>query len=173
MEFLSQIVVQHGPQVLGGCRIMLVSLVAAAVVRRSLARLLGRVSLETGVSRLVASSLGYVILGIGVLTGLNTMGVRMGPIIASLGLGGFALGFALKDAVSNLLAGIMILLYRPFAVGNRLAVSGCEGEVLEINLRYTVLRNGEETYMVPNSIIFTNPLRLKRDGESSHRAQSS
>jgi len=81
--------------------------------------------------------------------------------VAGLGLGGFALGFALRDALSNFLAGLLILVYRPFRIGDYLSVSGCEGVVSEINLRYTVLQGEKEEMMVPNSVLFTTPLRVK------------
>ena len=86
---------------------------------------------------------------------------RCRPDDAGLGLGGFALGFALRDTLSNLLAGVLILLFRPFRIGQFLTVAGCEGDVCEINLRYTLLRGSKETIMIPNSVIFTKPLRVK------------
>ena len=109
----------------------------------------------------------YVILILGLLTGLSTMGVNMGPIIAGLGLGGFALGFALRDALSNLLAGVLTIIYQPFREGDRISVSGCQGTVTEINLRYTVLENETERYMIPNSLTFTQPLKILRPKEES------
>jgi Mechanosensitive ion channel, beta-domain len=91
----------------------------------------------------------------------SALGVQMAPIIASLGLGGFALGFALKDVISNFLSGVLILIYRPFKEGDYLLVSGCEGKVTEINMRSTILSGENTTYMIPNAAIFTNPLQLK------------
>lgn len=88
------------------------------------------------------------------------MGVSVAPIIAGLGLGGFALGFALRDALSNLLAGVLIIVYHPFKEGDVISVSGCEGTVTETNLRYTVLVSDHERFMVPNSLIFKNPLKI-------------
>jgi len=85
---------------------------------------------------------------------------QLPQIIAGLGLGGFTLRFALKDALSNFIAGIMILLYRPFQIGDYLALSGYEGLVSEINLRYTVLRGGKHNFMIPNSMVLTTPLQV-------------
>jgi small-conductance mechanosensitive channel len=85
-------------------------------------------------------------------------------------LTGFALGFALKDVLSNFIAGVLILLYRPFHLYDHITVAGLEGTVTEIDLRYTTLQKEGQKYLVPNSILFTNsigiiesPAREKRD----------
>ena len=161
MNELKEVIIHHSPQILSGILILFVSVGIACVIRWSLLKILRGLARESGMDRFVAGVFYYSILILGILTGFNTMGVKMGPLIAGLGLGGFALGFALRDALSNLLAGVMILLFQPFRIGEVLTVAGCEGDVCEINLRYTLLRGTEDTIMIPNSIIFTNPLRVK------------
>ncbi len=59
--------------------------------------------------------------------------------MAGLALAGFALGFALRDVLSNLLSGFLILFNRPFAPGARINVTGLEGKVISVDLRYTSL----------------------------------
>jgi len=110
-------------------------------------------SLIGGVARLT-------ILVLGVITALGTLGINVSALVAGLGLTGFALGFALKDSVSNLLAGVLILAYRPFEMGNYIKVAGHEGEVVKIDLRYTTLKNEENTYLIPNSLIFSNAVTI-------------
>jgi small-conductance mechanosensitive channel len=78
--------------------------------------------------------------------------------VAGLGLTGFALGFALKDTISNLLSGILILLYQPFKIGNTIKVSGYEGDVVSIDLRYTELNSEGNKILIPNSKLFTDPI---------------
>jgi small conductance mechanosensitive channel len=98
----------------------------------------------------------------GIVTALGTLGVDVGAMIAGLGLIGFALGFALKDLLSNFLAGMLILIYNPFVRGDRINVSGNEGKVIEINLRYTVLQEHDKRALIPNSILFSNPVVVQR-----------
>lgn len=93
---------------------------------------------------------------LGIVTALGTLGVNVSAIVASLGLTGFALGFALKDALSNLLAGIMTLFYQPFNIGDRILVSGMEGRVTAINLRYTQLVSADRRILIPNASLFNN-----------------
>lgn len=99
---------------------------------------------------------------LGAITALGTVGINVTALVAGLGLIGFALGFALKDAVSNVLSGALILLYQPFCVGDHITVSGCEGEVVDINLRYTVLQGNEKKYLIPNASLYTNLIAVSK-----------
>jgi len=98
------------------------------------------------------------ILLFGVATALGTMGVNVSALVAGLGLTGFALGFAFRDVLSNLLAGILILLFRPFGIDDQISVSGLEGRVVNIDLRYTELQQPDKRVLIPNSNLFTNPI---------------
>jgi small conductance mechanosensitive channel len=105
---------------------------------------------------------------LGVVTALGTAGVDVSALVAGLGLTGFALGFAFRDVLSNLLAGVLILLYRPFARGARISVTGLEGTVTEIDLRYTRLDCDGDMVLIPNSNLFTNPIRVFAPHPNSH-----
>ena len=101
-------------------------------------------------------------IAIGLVTGLGTMGIDVSALIAGLGLTGFALGFALRDAVSNLIAGVLILLYQPFGYGDKITVGGNSGTVIGINFRYTVLEaDGGTVVHVPNSTMFSNSVTVE------------
>jgi small-conductance mechanosensitive channel len=103
---------------------------------------------------------GLMILGL--ITALGTLGVNIMGIVAGLGLTGFALGFALKDSIGNLLAGVLILLYRPFEVGDRIDIAGLSGRVMHVNLRYTELDAEKERVLVPNSKMLTDPIKVSK-----------
>ena len=102
------------------------------------------------------------LLAFGAISALATLGIDVWAMIAGLGLVGFALGFALKDLLSNFLAGFLILIYNPFVRGDLIQVSGNEGKVIEINLRYTVLQGEEKRILIPNSILFSNAVTVER-----------
>ena len=106
---------------------------------------------------------------VGVVTALGTAGVNVSALVAGLGLTGFAMGFAFRDVLSNLLAGVLILLYRPFARGARISVTGLEGVVTEVDLRYTKLSCDGDLVLIPNSNLFTNPIRVFASGEKSSK----
>lgn len=110
---------------------------------------------------LIAQMARIAILVFGVVTALGTLGINVSALVAGLGLTGFALGFAFRDALSNVLAGFMILLYRPFRRGDVITVTLLEGKVTEINLRYTVIQAEGSRVLIPNSNLLTNPIIVK------------
>ncbi len=127
-----------------------------------------RVSARSDASRkdvlnLIANISKISLLVFGAVTALGTMGINVAALVAGLGLTGFALGFALRDALSNVLAGLLILIYRPFHRNSRISVAGFEGIVREIDLRYTTLQGEGKKYLIPNSTLFTNPITLSED----------
>jgi small conductance mechanosensitive channel len=102
----------------------------------------------------------------GLVTALGTAGVDVSALVAGLGLTGFALGFAFRDVLSNLLAGVLLLLYRPFSRGDRISVTGLEGTVTHIDLRYTNLDHDGNIVLIPNSNLFTNPITVFRASDN-------
>ncbi|HEX5222217.1 MAG TPA: mechanosensitive ion channel domain-containing protein [Verrucomicrobiae bacterium] len=98
----------------------------------------------------------------GAITAMGTLGINVSALVAGLGLTGFALGFAFRDALANILAGIMILLYHPFRLGDRVMITGLEGSVVGIDLRYTTLQNEAKTFLIPNSVLLTNAIVVNR-----------
>lgn len=94
----------------------------------------------------------------GLITALGTAGIDVSALVAGLGLTGFALGFAFRDVLSNILAGVLLLMYRPFNRGDRIEVTGLTGTVSEIDLRYTILQSEGRIILIPNSNLFTNPI---------------
>lgn len=139
----------------------------ARIARFAVIRLVRRRRAHTALGELLASVAHVSLNALGLITALGTLGVNITGIVAGLGLTGFALGFALKDSIANLLAGVMILLYRPFEVGDRIDVSGLAGTVVHVDLRYTELDNERERVLVPNSKMLTDPIRVAKSPSSS------
>ncbi|RMG56733.1 MAG: mechanosensitive ion channel [Deltaproteobacteria bacterium] len=116
---------------------------------------------------LIGRSAYYALSLIGGITALAALGVNVSAIVASLGLTGFALGFALRDALSNLLGGVLIILYRPFSRGDTISVAGVRGEIKGIDLRYTTVETDSEIILIPNSTLLTSVIQIekrKREG---------
>ena len=100
----------------------------------------------------VASKTGWTIL---LVIALGRLGVDVGPLIASLGVTGVVLGFAFKESLGSLAAGLMIALNCPFRVGDYVVVGGVEGSVVELNMMATVLTTGDNKKItVPNSTVW-------------------
>ena len=115
-----------------------------------------RMKADTGVVLLLSRVYYYAIIIFGLLTALSTAGLNVTALITGLGLTGFALGFALKDVLSNLLSGLMLLLYRPFTIGDYILVGGHEGTIETISMRHTILRDDAgRLVIIPNSKLIT------------------
>jgi len=127
-----------------------------------LKRVLQRHHLSQDLAQLVTQVASIALLVFGAVTALGTVGIDTAALVAGLGLTGFALGFALKDVISNFLAGFLILLYEPFGRGDQIKVLENAGRVVEINLRYTVLETPERRILIPNANLLTNAVVIER-----------
>ena len=115
---------------------------------------------KKGVFTLVAELVKGVLIVLGAVMALVKMGINVTALVAGLGLTGFALGFALRDILSNVLAGALILVYRPFEQNDRISVAGFEGIVTHIDLRCTTLEAESKKILIPNSTLFTNAISV-------------
>ncbi len=156
MNELGIIVALFLPRLLGAGVILAGFALGSLLMQAVTERVIRRQGLGADLGTLLGVSLRTLVLVIGVITALGTVGIDVSALVAGLGLTGFALGFALRDAISNFLAGLMVLFYRPFHRGDRITISGQEGQVREIDLRYTTLESEDKTILVPNSQILTN-----------------
>jgi small conductance mechanosensitive channel len=138
---------------------IVLTVVAARLVRSMVERALRRSRAERHVVVVVATLAYYAAFALGLLVSLSLGGVNLGVLVGSLGLATVALGFALQDIVSNFTAGIVLLLEHPFTEGDHIAIAEAEGEVEEIRVRATRLRAPDgQLVLVPNKLLFTQVL---------------
>jgi len=149
------------PKIAVALVVLLLFWLAGIIIKRFIMGLANRTKTRRYLLRLVGTTTKVTILVIGVIVALGTMGINVTAMVASLGLAGFAVGFALKDTLSNLLAGFMVLFYQPFKPGDTIEVSKVEGEVIDINLRYTVVQTDSQRTLVPNSTVLNNPVTVQ------------
>ena len=164
MENIVQTLIEHttlwAPRVGGSIVIFIVFFILAKILKRIIIKGTERLQLDRHLILLLARTGSITLIIFGFITALGTLGINVSALVAGLGLTGFALGFALKDTISNLLSGVLILLYRPFEIGNRIKISGYEGIVVSIDLRYTELDAEGNKILIPNSKLFTDPITV-------------
>ena len=109
-------------------------------------------------SRFTISSLvRYGVLAIAILIGLSVIGINLSSLAVVIGALGIGIGFGLQNVVANYVAGLVIFFERPVKEGDRILVSGLEGDVIQIKLRSTVINTlTNETIIVPNSQLVSN-----------------
>ena len=112
-------------------------------------------NLDSTLFRFFGSLGKYVILAFVAIAVLNRFGVQTASIVALLGAAGLAVGLALQGTLSNLAAGVMLLIFRPYKVGDFIDAAGCFGNVEEIDLFTTILQTFDnQQIIIPNSQIW-------------------
>ena len=149
-----------GPKILMAAALLFVFWLASRIARKTIFAAGDKASLEYPVVRLMAMAARVTLLVAGLITALGTLGVDVSALVAGLGLTGFALGFAVKDTISNILACVLLLVYRPFSKQDFLEVKGMSGEVTAIDLRYTTLQPAGQKILLPNALRFTTPITI-------------
>jgi len=128
------------------------------IIKKALAK--SQLQLSELLRRMVVSIVRNTIIVLGILIGLSQIGISLGPLLAGLGVVGFIIGFALQDLLSNFAAGMMILIYRPFDVGDLIEAAGVSGKVNYMSLvNTTVLTLDNQTIIIPNNKIWGDVIR--------------
>ncbi|MCK4738557.1 MAG: mechanosensitive ion channel family protein [Deltaproteobacteria bacterium] len=130
-----------------------VTLVAANISTRLFQRSVDSSEAKTQATGLSKTIIKFIILAIGFLIILNGLGVSVTPLLTALGVGGLAVALALQDTLSNLFAGVHIIVERPLRVGDYVKLdSGEEGYVSDIGWRTTKIRKlGNNLIIIPNN----------------------
>ena len=158
--------IDQGPQWAFKVLILLLILAVFSALAKMVKRVAGRAlaSSRLHTSRLLqdlfVSLVGKAIFLIGVLIALAQVGVQIGPVLAGLGIVGFIIGFALQETLSNFASGVMILIYRPFDVGDAIEAGGVSGKVKQMSLVSTTITTFDnQRVIVPNKKIWGDVIR--------------
>ncbi len=128
------------------------SIMLAVLLRVALVRAVDRGDADRYVGKMLGRFLGLVVVAIGVVYALSVAGIRVGPLLGALGVGGIALAFAAQDILQNLIAGVLLQVRRPFRIGDQVKLGDFEGVVDDVNLRAVVLTTYDGlTVYLPNA----------------------
>lgn len=149
----------YGLQILGAILILVAGRIAAGLAKRSIRRVMTARRIDTSVVSFTSSMAYFAILTAAVLAALTKFGIQTTSFIAVLGAAGFAVGLALQGSLSNFAAGVLILLFRPFKLGDYIKAGGAEGTVKEIHIFVTELATPDNVQViVPNSAIMAGTI---------------
>jgi small conductance mechanosensitive channel len=153
-------VTTYGIKIIGAIIILILGRIAAGISRKAVRKILEKAKTDPAIVGFVGALIYVLILTFAVLAALAKFGIQTTSFVAVLGAAGFAIGFALQGSLANFAAGILILVLRPFKVGEYIEGSGVAGTVKEIDLFMTVLATPDNVkIMVPNSKLFGDTIK--------------
>ncbi len=156
LEFLASIV----GSVVAAVFILIVGLIIGGWARRRIMRLGAKhAHLDDTLFNFLANIASYVIIGFSFLFVLNTFGVQTTSVVAVIGAAGLAIGLALQGTLSNVAAGVMIIFFRPFKLGDFVEVNGKSGTVKDITLNFTEMASIDNVQVIiPNAQVWGNTI---------------
>lgn len=155
-QYIMNLVTGWGLSVIGALAILIIGWALAKWAEGLTRRALNRSSrVDRTLSGFLSSMVRYLVLVFTVIAVLNQFGVQTASLIAVLGAAGLAVGLAMQGTLSNIAAGVMLLMFRPFKIDDYVEVSGQSGTVVSINLFVTELATPDnKQIIVPNSNIW-------------------
>lgn len=158
-DIIAKWVISVSPGVISATLTFLIFWLLYLILSRSLSFMLRKASLDRTLAAFFEDLLKYLIIGSGILASLNELGLNTSSILGSLGVAGLTIGFAAKDTLSNLMAGLFLFWDRPFGVGDIVIISGNYGRISEITLRSTrIVTPDGKMISFPNSNVVNAPL---------------
>ena len=157
---LTVFITTYGIKVIGAIIILILGRIAAGIGRKVVKKVLEKTKTDPAVVSFVGSMIYFLILIFAVLAALAKFGIQTASFVAILGAAAFAIGFALQGSLANFAAGVLILVLRPFKVGDYIDGAGVGGTVKDIQLFTTVLATPDNIkIMVPNGKLFGDTIK--------------
>lgn len=155
------VVTSYGLDVLGAIAILVIGWMAAGWAKSATARGLSKIKrVDAMLTSFFSSMVQYTIMAFTIVAVLNRFGVETTSFVAVLGAAGLAIGLALQGTLSNVAAGVMLLLFRPFKVGDFIEGAGLSGTIKATGLFTTDMATGDNIHIVvPNSQLWGSAIR--------------
>jgi small conductance mechanosensitive channel len=160
LTIVSTFFTQWGLKVIGAFAVLIIGRMVAGAVRRSLRKALTKTNIDATLVPFLGGLTYYLILAFVVIAVLRLFGLETTSLVAVLGAAGLAVGLALQGTLSNFASGVMLLIFRPFKVGDFVEVGGTSGVVVEVGIFTTTLKSADNVRItVPNSQIYGQTIR--------------
>lgn len=173
MEFnadaIPSIVVNYGMQLVAAVATLVIGLYLVKFVIRLITKTFEKSEVDTSLKTFLTSMVSILLRVMVYITALGMLGVEMTSFIAILAAAGLAVGMALSGTLQNFAGGVMILLFKPYKVGNYIEAQGYEGTVKEIQIFVTVLTTSDnKTVLIPNGLL-ANHAMINYSTQSTRR----
>ncbi|PHZ83750.1 mechanosensitive ion channel family protein [Paremcibacter congregatus] len=155
-ELAMNLVMLHGMNVLGALLTLIIGWMIAGWARKAVSRMLGRSSrIDVTLTSFLSSAVRYIIIIFTLIAVLGKFGVETTSLVAILGAASLAIGLALQGTLGNVAAGVMLLIFRPFKIGDFIDAAGQSGTVKDLGLFVTELATPDNVQIiVPNGMVW-------------------
>jgi len=155
IEFLST----YGMSALGAIIILILGIFFSRLAKKMTTRVMDKAKMDPALTGFVSNLIKYAILAFAVVASLAKFGIQTTSFVAILGAAGLAVGLALQGSLSNFAAGVLILIFRPFNLGDFVTAGGNSGTVEEIGIFSTkIVTPDNKLIIIPNSQVTDNPI---------------
>ena len=159
VEMVTEFAIKYGLKILGAIVVLVVGLWIIKMINKSVAKMMRKRELDPSLQPFLRSLISALLKVLLVITVMSMMGVEMTSFVAILGAAGLAVGLALSGTLQNFAGGVMLLVLRPFRVGDLIEVQGFLGVVKEIQIFHTVLNTlDNKRVIIPNNGLSTDSI---------------
>ncbi len=160
LENLTGIATIYGLKIIGAIAILIVGRIAAGIIRNLVGNFMTKAKTDESIISFAKNFVYIVIMVFSAIAALAKFGVQTASFVAILGAAGFAVGFALQGSLGNFSSGILILVFKPFKVGDYIDAAGVAGSVKEIRIFNTVLATPDNIkIIIPNGKIYGDVIK--------------
>ena len=154
-DLISQYLVPWGIKIVAAILIYIIGRLVAKLIVKSVVKLMEKSKVDESLRQFVGNIIGAVLTVFIVIAAIEQLGVDTTSIMAIFAAAGLAVGLALKDSLSNFSAGVMLIIFKPFKLGDLVTAGGSTGVVEGIQIFNTVMRTGDnQEIIIPNSHIY-------------------
>ena len=156
-------IMQYGLSFLYAILIFIIGKWLARLVSKIIGMAMVKAKLNETLTSFLKNIIYYVLLIFVCIAALNKIGIETTPFVALIGAAGLAVGLALQGSLANFAAGVMLVLFQPFKVGDEVEAGGASGIVKEIQIFSTIMEaNDKKTIIVPNAKITADKIVIHR-----------
>ena len=151
LEEISNIAIEYGPKLIGAILVWIIGSWIIKILLKSFTKVLNKQKTDDSLKPFLRSIVSVLLKIMLVISVLGMIGIQMTSFIAILGAAGLAVGMALSGTLQNFAGGVMILIFKPFKVGDIIEAQGHTGSVKEIQIFNTILKTPDnKTIIIPN-----------------------
>jgi small conductance mechanosensitive channel len=159
IELAKNFVLNYGPKLIAAIAVLVIGLMVIKAITKGVQKIMQKRELEPSLQGFLKSIVNISLKIMLVITALGMLGIEMTSFIAILGAAGLAIGMALSGTLQNFAGGVMLLIFKPFKVGDYIEAQGHSGSVHEIQIFNTILKSPDnKTIIIPNGGLSTGSM---------------